>query len=490
MIRFRSCGGVGRGRLAFALIVTLCAAGGAARSARAAAGATLTLEDAVHLAQSQHPQLAGRRAALERAQAVKDQATAGLLPGLTGDFTFAPQTPNYAPKPGFQRVLDQHTAAGVDTVVDATGNQVLVQCVPPTDANGNVQRSNCQSAPSFVPQPDYRLYQYWSASVGVSWVLFDWGKTLYASRAAAAMVSAEKASLQGSSADVVLNAKLAYFDALAADAAVGVAEEQAKNRGRHVDTARALHDAGRNTKVDITAAESFLAEGELVLERARATVTVARTALAAAIGDDTVHDYALVVPTVVANELPSDGAITAAVGRRPEVMDLSFRARGADASARSARGAYLPQLQVQAGSWWMGPTLDRLVTNVGGTVSLVFPGIYGMNPWLVRGTAHEAEAIRDGYAADERRMRNAVRLEAERARADVVAARRAVAASEKFVSAARERRDQVAGRYREGVGTFLELTDAELQYANARYENVRSQFDVGRAESRLTRAMP
>jgi len=451
-------------------------------------GPPLTIDEAVRLAESHHPQLASQKAAVDHALALKEQAVAGFLPGITGNFTFEPQTPNYSASPGFQRVLDARTDTGVDNVVDTTGNQVLVQCAPAL-VNGQVQRTICHSAPSYIPSPNYRLYQYWSSGIGLSWVLWDWGKTIHATRSGSALVTAERMGLRGSTLDVVLNAKLAYFDALAAEAEADVAEEEVKTRQRHLDTAEGFHSAGTNTRVDVAAAQSFLAQGELALVRARAAVTVARAALAAAIGEDTMRKYSLVAPSSEGAPLPSDGAISAAANERPEVLALAYRAQSADEAAKSARGAYLPQVVVQAGPWWSGPTMGQQVTNIGASVSIMYPGQYGMNPWLVQGNADEQQALADEFSADEHKMHNTVRLEAEQARAALVAARKAAAASAKYVTTARERRDEQEARYRQGVGTFLELTDSELQYTSARFEDIRSKFDIGRAQSQLARAL-
>lgn len=480
-----------KARLAALAALGIVAAASWARGARAQDEANvLTIENAVEMARGHHPQVAHQRAEVAQARALKEQAAAGYLPSLTGEFTFAPQTPNYSAAPGFQRVLDARTAAGVDSVVDTAGNRVLVNCVPPVTPGGQVDGTACHPAPSYVPSPIYSVYQYWNASVGVAWVPFDWGKTYFADRSAAAAVTAEEMALGRTTSQIALDAKLAYYDVLNAEAAANVAEEETATRRRHLDTAQGLHDAGRNTKIDVASAESSLAAAELALVRARAAITVARGSLAAAIGDDSMHGYKLVMPVLPNDDSgPTDAEVAAASERRPELREMAMRAASARDGVRSARGSYLPQLQIQAGPWWSGSALDRLVTNYGASVSITYPGAYGMNPWLIHGKTDEAAAMSDAFDAEERRLHNVVRLEAEQARTELRSARKAVLAAGEFVRAARERRDQAEARYREGVGTYLELSDAEVEFTSARFEEVRSTFDVGRAQSRLERAM-
>jgi outer membrane protein TolC len=156
---------------------------------------------------------------------------------------------------------------------------------------------------------------------------------------------------------------------------------------------------------------------------------------------------------------------------------------------KSARGAFLPQFELRAGMWWAGPEFDRMTTNYGAELSLIYPERLGMNLWQVNGQLAEAQAQARASEADARVEHNRVSLEGEQARTELIAARKATDAAAHLVRTARERRDQAEARYNEGVGTFLELTDAEIGYTNARYEQVRAVFDVGRAHSKLQRAL-
>src|SRR4051812_2358183 len=84
----------------------------------------LTLERAIQLARAQHPTVDAQRAQAAITRARVQQATAGLLPFITGSFAYQPQTPNYAPSPAQRRAI----ARGVDTVLNANGQPVTVSC--------------------------------------------------------------------------------------------------------------------------------------------------------------------------------------------------------------------------------------------------------------------------------------------------------------------------------------------------------------------------
>ncbi|HEY7956524.1 MAG TPA: TolC family protein [Polyangia bacterium] len=461
-----------------------------------AAPQVLTLEDAIRIARAHHPSVEATRAQLEAARARLSQARAQFLPGVTGSFSYQPQTANFALSPGFKRLLDT-PSSGLASVLSTSGAPITAQCVPPMNPDGSFDFSGvCQSPPPPAAAPaDYQLFNYWAASLGIYWTAFDWGRTIYGYRAARTAVDAQALSTRASEADVVLNVKLAYYGALAADAAERVAIEALATQNRHLDQARAFLAVGSKTKIDVASAESDTAAAELSLARARGGVESARAQLSAAIGEDPFRDYTLVTPPesadaeTIANPPPAlDTLVDEALATRPEPEALRLQARSLADTARALRGSYLPSLVLQAGPTWGGVDLASLTTNFSITVSLTYP-ITGMNPFLVHAQVKEAQATAAVARAQERAERNQVRLETAQARAGIDSAREAVKAAQKLVAAARERRDLAEGRYDAGVGSILELSDAELNYVNAELQSVQSTLTLAQARAELDHAL-
>ncbi len=468
-----------------ASLLALCLTATSAPSAQAQAqGAVLTLAQALELARKNHPALARSRAAVAHARAREQIARSRYFPGVTAEFSYAPQTPNYVPSPAFRRVLDRRGEGGVGRVHDVEGNVIQVAC------SGASNGACDQRAPSPLPRHSFQLYDFWTARVGIAWTLFDWGSTLHATRAAQAFVEARQQGVEKALADVLLECKLAYYDVLAAEAAVSVATEQVTSRSRHLESARALKAAGRSTAMDVSSAEAAFASAELVLVRAHGGVAFARAVLALLTGEDSVRERPLVAPTLSEGDVREHAEeLAKAVEERPEVRELALEAKAMRELSASARSAYLPELNLQAGPWWSGSALNELIPNFGAVVALRFPGRQGMNPLLIAGNVKETAAQSALLASQKALVLKDVRLQAEQARIDLLTARQASVASRKVVEAALKRRDHAEMRYREGVGTFLELSDAELELTNARFDDVGATFDVGRAQSRLERAL-
>lgn len=448
-------------------------------------GPVLTLAQALDLARANHPKLARERANVAQARAREQVAWARYFPGITAEFSYAPETPNYVPSPAFRRVLERREAGGVGRVTDTDGNVIRVSCA------GASRGPGCDEPPgSPLPPRSYKLYDFWTARVGIAWTLFDWGSTIYATRAARTFVLAREQSVQVTLAEIVLETKLAYYDVLAAEAAVDVAAEELAARKRHAQSAQALQAAGRGTGVDVASAEAAVASAELLLVRAQGGVAFARAVLAVLTGQDDTRERPLALPDNHASDsVPSAQALAKSTEDRPELRALSLEAKAMRDLSESARASYLPQIHLQAGPSWSGGQLDELIPNFGAVIGLRFPSQQGMNPVQVAGNVKEAAARAASLRAQREVVRNELRLQAESARIELLTAKQALVAAQKVVDTARKRRDQAELRYRQGVGSFLDLSDAELAFTNARFDQVQAAFDVGRAQSRLERAL-
>lgn len=474
--RTRSCGR--RHRCLLVATLALCLLAARARSE----DQPLTLESALALARANHPKLARDRASVRAARARVLQARAARLPGLVGEFSFAPETPNYVPSPAFRRVLDRRTEGGAASVLATNGLPVRVTCLA-----GSSPATCIDDVQSPLPSASYRLYSFWTVSVGLSWTVLDWGAMYHETQATRAALSGRQERLEATLAEVIEETKLAYYDTLAAEAAVEVATEELAARTLTRDTVRVFQQAGRSTGVDVASSESALAEAELLMVRARARRDAARVLLALTIGDASARQRALVVPALRDSQLCADSARR---GRdRPEVRELMHEARAEAARARALRGAYLPSLHVSAGPTWAGPQLNQLITNFGGVVGLRYPRTQGMNPLQIAGQRAEADATRAALEAEAETTRIALQLAAETACIELNITREALSAASKAVEAAHRQREQAVARYRQGAGSFLELSAAELAYVNARFAQVHARFEIGRAQSRAERAL-
>jgi outer membrane protein len=471
----------GRAARWIAVVIGLAWPGGRAR-----ADPPLTLDEAIRTARAHHPAVEAQRAQTIVTGGRREEALAALLPFLSGGFAYQPTTPNLVVTPSLSRGI--LAASGRDTVVDTAGAPVVVTC--PNPGVGN-----CMAVP---PAPtSWTLQSFWTAEVGLSWTVWDWGRSINGYRSARDLSDAAQVGVRVTERDVVLAVKLAFFSALTAGQQVAVAEDAVKTYRARVDQVRAFHDAGLRTGIDVATAESALASVAITLAQARASQQVARDQLAVALGDQRWRDRELIAEPALFDLQPEDqrevGSAPEALSdqalqQRSELLQIRLQERALDASVQATRGAYLPPLTLNLGPSWGGTELSSLTTNLGVTLAIGYPP-GGMSPLLVHGQTREAEGNLLAARAQERATRDGIRQQTMDARAQLGAASDELLSARTLVESAARQRALAEGRYQTGVGNVIELYDALLTDVNARFQLVQARLDLASARARLQHAL-
>jgi outer membrane protein TolC len=174
--------------------------------------------------------------------------------------------------------------------------------------------------------------------------------------------------------------------------------------------------------------------------------------------------------------------------QRTELRQLDLLGHSYRQLLLAHRGQYLPQLTVAAGPTWTGLTLSSLVRNFTVSVALEYP-LGGMSPLLVHGQVREAQGNLLATLAQQRNTLDSIRQETVSGRALLASAIEGILAARKLLAAATAQRDLAIGRYAAGVGTIIELTDAILNYVNARFQQIQAGYDVASARAQLQHAL-
>ena len=86
-------------------------------------------------------------------------------------------------------------------------------------------------------------------------------------------------------------------------------------------------------------------------------------------------------------------------------------------------------------------------------------------------------------------LRQSIRLELEQARLAVRAARAALEASGEALVNTRERLRLADARYTAGLGSGIELNDAQVAVTNAAAQEVKARFTLAAARAQLAKAL-
>lgn len=400
----------------------------------AAAPRPLTLDEAVAAALARRPAVRASRDQAAAAEAAAREARGALLPqvGLDGRYTHARTAPPGGP-------------------------------VTSTDTN--------------------------TASLSGDVLVWDFGRTSSRWRAARSSAEAAAQDARATARAAALEARLAYFGVLEAAALEEVAARTLANQERHLSDTLEMVKAGTRAAIDTARLRTQAASARAALVRARNAVRTARTRLDVAMGAPGQPDYATVAPALpplAAEGKPTDTLFAEAARLRPELASLRASADAGAYAVTAASRALWPALRAGAGATAAGnDALDPAWTASAG-VTLGWTLFDGLSS---RAAADGARARLEATRAQLDDRGQQIWQELDVASSDVASAGAQLPAADEGVAAARDLLGLADARYREGVGSSLELADAELELQSAAAQRVQVEYDLASARARLLSAL-
>jgi outer membrane protein TolC len=410
-------------------------------------GETLTLERAVALALRYHPTRLAEQARTEAARERVGEARSALLPQVFGVAQYLRATDNgigdttYLAAPGLARAPTngRHTNDLTDTFDNYTAG--------------------------------VSAYQY----------LFDFGRTRGQIARRDAEADAERARLELADLDLVYQVSKAYFDLVAAKEIVGVFETAVAQREQHVEQASVKARAGLRPEIDTYTAQSELARTQLNLVNARNGEATAKLTLDNAMGiGGSVQDYVLSDALSYAPITDSvDVYLDRALRERPDLKMLEDEGRAAGAEITEHRGEALPSFGAVAGYSVRGQDTTP-GNNFYGGLLITWPIFTG---FLTDHEVAEAKLRQDAIAQDIEQLRQQVVLQVRSAFLDWQASVERIHQAERTLAASRVEVDLAEKRYEAGLGSIIELTDAQRRFTEdrAQYVQALAGFSVARA---------
>ena len=334
------------------------------------------------------------------------------------------------------------------------------------------------------------------AGVGATQEVFDFGRIAAQRAVGDALAVAAQSDADAERLDIDFGVEEAYFAVLAAKSVV-VASEQAYERTRvHRDLAKAGVDAGLRSPIELTRAEADLGRFDLGRIRARGGLTIAQSVLAAAIGSpELAIDVSGEAPN--ASDMPSlREAMQRAAARDPRIQQALAMLKAEEARTRAIRAELRPDVSLTgtfSGRAGGAPPSSGDLPSGGGALPIVpnwDVGIVFLWP-IFDGTVSARENASRAREQVRREEIAAVRLAQiaaiRQAFVAVEVARTALPGFERSLEAARANYAQADARFRGGLGTSVELadaealrTDAEIQLAMGKFELARSRAAFGR----------
>jgi len=322
------------------------------------------------------------------------------------------------------------------------------------------------------------------AQVQLSQLLFDFGKTLAATQATRklAEVSAEGVELQRQL--IALAVKEAYTNILLAQRLIRVQEQALERAELNLTSAKGFLDVGTQPLSTVVRAEVDVANAKVGLIDARNALRTARVAL------NTAMAIEASTPTEIRDNLEyepitldREALRTEALRQSPEYRAAKLQSSAAEANVQVASRNFLPDVS-GVGSY--GGTRPEL--NQTWSLGLAFTWTIFDGGRLI--AAHqEAKANLGAANARIKAAELALLQNLEQAEIAVEATQERIQAAQVLISSAQENFRLAQGRFDVGVGTILELTDAQLALTQAQNTEAQALADYRISLARLDRSV-
>jgi outer membrane protein len=420
---------------------------GSARPSAAHEALSLAVAEATALRHA--PTLEQALGQVEAAEGRVEQARAGYLPQVTVNGNYQRTTGNFAPRPG----------------------------VTPTQLN-------MQAATGWSTQ----TYNYVTFGATASQLIFDFGATSSRWRSAAASRDAAAWNRRVIENQTLLAVRRAFFQGRAQRDLVAVAEEGVRNQERHLTQSQALVQAGIRPQIDLATVRTALANARVQLVGAQNNYAVAQAQLAQAMGSDVAGAYTLAddeLPAISGEDGPAGSLTSRALEARPELANLESQRQAQAQLVDAVRGNYGPAFGAIANATETG-SFDRIVPNwyVGLTLTwALFQGGY------THGQVREAKGNLQGIGGQVAALRLQVQVDVEQGRLAIAAAKATITAAEEALLNAREQLRLAEGRYKQGLGSVIELDDAQVAHTTAAAQAVQARFNLASARAQLLAAL-
>ena len=330
-------------------------------------------------------------------------------------------------------------------------------------------------------------FEQYSTSATLRQTLFDFGKTRTNVDIQKQNIDASKADLENTEEQIILNAKLAFYELLRAKRNRAVADETVNQFKQHLEQAKAFYEVGTKPKFDVTRAEVDLSNAILGRIRAENSVRLAKVSLNNAMGVPDAPEYDIEDNlSFVKYVVELEDAVKKAYDNRPDMKAFVARRIAAEKAVYAAKTGYFPILTGDANWSWAAAKFDSKDSSWSAGMTLSIPIFNG---FLTKNQVSEAKANLSILVANEEALRQNVLLEVQQSYLTLIEQEERIATVEIAIRQAKENHEIVIGRYAAGVGNPIEVTDAEvsLSLAKVAYNDALRDYKVAAAS--LEKAM-
>jgi outer membrane protein len=343
------------------------------------------------------------------------------------------------------------------------------------DLTGVDSRANSRITAGGLNNPI--IYERAAAGVIVSQLITDFGRTTNLVSSANFAAKAEDQNAAATKEQVLLAVDQAFYGALQAHAVLTVAHQTVSARQTVTDQVEALFKSKLRSELDFSFANVNLAQAKLLVLDAENNENGALATLSMILGYSQTQEFQLVEETTAVSSPPSnvDDLISQAFAMRPEILSLEFQEQSAQKFHTAERDLLLPNIRA-VGAAGDTPVRNPVLSNWYGAVG-VNVEIPLFNGFLY--TARSREASLRAQAARDRLLdlRNRISRDVRTGWLNANTAYERVSVTQQLLDQASLALDLAQTRYRLGLSSIVELSQAQLQQTQAQISNAEAGYD-------------
>ena len=371
---------------------------------------------------------------------------------------------------------------------------------------------------------------YYSLNLGVNQLIWDFGKTISKINMQKYNKESVTYDLENEILNTVYRVKIAYFEALAAQANQDVYERSVRINKLNYERTNAMFEEGLKSKIDVVNAQVYLTDAEISLVNAEGQYENAITNLNNAMYFSDAPEYTLkntesfnfqktttpkteininhVINTENDKEtayltsgiekqdifqdykftpliLPVDEAIEKAYQNRPDLKSLMMVERVQQESLKSIKRNYMPVLSASAGyNYRKNSDVSNTGFNIGANLNLPSLNFMGIKHNIDQGNAYLKMATQNIDLSKKN-----IHFEVKNNYINMTMLQKKIPLMTQKVQQTLENFELADGRYTVGLGNFIELQQAQTNYNNAQLALVQAVFDYNVAKEQFQKSM-
>ena len=350
--------------------------------------------------------------------------------------------------------------------------------------SASLSASDNRNKTGSAPRTDQR-----SAGATLSYLLYDFGSRAANLENARQLLAAASATQDSTVQSVFLAAVQAFYQAQATAAALDASLESEHAAKESFSAAEARYNAGSATPADKLQAQTAYSQATLNRITSDGNLKNAQGTLANIIGLDANKDVTLETANTMTMPDNFEGDINTLIEEarrhRPDLQAAAAQVKAAEASADAARAGGRPTISLSASANQISNSGISSNNSLVG-INLSVPIFSGFAP-TYRVRAAEAQVEAKNAQLD--RLRLQVALDVWTAYQHLTTATQSLRSTADLLNSAEQSDRVVMGRYKAGVGSMLDVLNAQSALASARQQRIQSTFNWNISRATLAQAM-